>query len=205
MHEALWAYHLLEDPEGNWQCHDLQHWLQDDMYNCGVWAIWYAEKWLQFMMPDRPSADLQLSFLQWLQPHLDSPPDVALLRQQSFLSLHLAKSAALQMPAVDRCQVLQQVPACGDAQPQPKRKPKRKAKAASVSDPQPQPMSQPPADSPQLDHSSHLTDAIFKEFATGPNDTCSSCRKACYPDQGTRPQACKPVSMHHAVAQCAAV
>ena len=74
------------------------------------------------------------------------------------------------------------------------------AQQAAVTGPEPQPPSvpqpQPLEDSEiGLDYPHcHLEAGIFKQFATGSECVCSSCNKACYPDQGTRPQHSRPVS-----------
>jgi len=73
------------------------------------------------------------------------------------------------------------------------------AQQAAVTGPEPQPPSvpqpQPLKDSETgLDYPHcHLEAGIFKQFATGSECVCSSCNKACYPDQGTRPQHSRPV------------
>lgn len=71
--QAFRTYHLLYDSEHTWQFSVIDCAVQFDYYSCGIWAMWMAENWLQFMS----ELDQQTDFRQWVLPRLSTPPVVA--------------------------------------------------------------------------------------------------------------------------------
>ena len=78
--QAFQAYRLLHDSAHTWQYIVISCAVQFDYYSCGIWAMWMAENWLQFMSELHQPPDFQ----QWVLPRLSTPPVVAHLRHGYF-------------------------------------------------------------------------------------------------------------------------
>ena len=63
-HQMLWQYEVLDCP------------VQTDGHDCGIWAIWFSEKWLQFMTANVG----EFTFDEWILPHAQNAPTGAQLR-----------------------------------------------------------------------------------------------------------------------------
>ena len=74
--EAFKLYHTLRGQHGLWQYEVLDCPLQTDGHNCDIRAIWFSEKWLQFMTANVG----ELTFDEWILPHAQNAPTGAQLR-----------------------------------------------------------------------------------------------------------------------------
>lgn len=66
-----------KDRAANWDHLEWTHKLQHDGHNCGIWAIWIMEKWMQYWS----QGGILHSFEDWCIPHLVPAPNGQRLRQ----------------------------------------------------------------------------------------------------------------------------
>ena len=64
---ALKDFFVRYDSDHTWRHVDLQFRLQTDAYSCGIWALYFGEKWLEYHCKTQLEA-----FPEWVQPHLRS-------------------------------------------------------------------------------------------------------------------------------------
>ncbi len=64
-------------PSGRWTYRTWTQKLQTDTWNCGIWAIWVAERWMQYWTED----DGKRPFDCWLKRHTCPVPDIQHMRQ----------------------------------------------------------------------------------------------------------------------------
>ena len=67
-----------KDPFKTWTCRVWSQTLQTDACNCGIWAIWVTERWMQYWTEE----DGQQPFDCWLKQHTYPIPDIQQQRQR---------------------------------------------------------------------------------------------------------------------------
>ena len=66
------------DPSGSWTYRTWTQELQTDTWNCGIWAIWITERWMQYWTEE----DGKQPFDCWLKQHTCPAPNIQKVRQQ---------------------------------------------------------------------------------------------------------------------------
>ncbi|KAL3155044.1 hypothetical protein ABBQ38_011564 [Trebouxia sp. C0009 RCD-2024] len=76
-----------KDKSGTWSFNEWKVELQHDSYNCGVWAIWMHEKWMQYWLQDQ----ISVSFETWFaQTNQDAIPSASSLRERYYDQMQMA-------------------------------------------------------------------------------------------------------------------
>ena len=90
------------DSSGSWTYRTWTQKLQTDMWNCGIWAIWVTERWMQYWTEE----DGKQPFDCWLKRHTCPVPNIQKLRQQYHdmisAALVISSDGQSEMDKIDR-------------------------------------------------------------------------------------------------------